>query len=66
LLTLIERKLSGAEKQTLESADIVFHQTEYERLRNVLQAEYENSSLPEEPSEKPALNDLLIRLITAK
>jgi uncharacterized protein len=59
---LIDRKLSGAEKQTLESADIAFHQTEYERLRIVLQTEYENSKLPEEPSGKAALNDLLIRL----
>jgi uncharacterized protein len=63
---LISRKLSGAEKQTLESADIAFHQTEYERLRSVLQTEYENSNLPEEPSGKSALNDLLIRLRTAK
>ncbi len=59
---LIERKLSGAEKQTLESADIKFHQTEYERLRIVLQTEYENSRLPEETSGKSALNDLLIRI----
>lgn len=59
---LIERKLSGAEKQTLESADIGFHQKEYERLRIVLQTEYENSRLPEESSGKSALNDLLIRL----
>jgi uncharacterized protein len=62
---LIERKLSGAEKQTLESADIEFHQKEYERLRIVLQTEYENSRLPEEPSGKSALNNLLIRLRTA-
>lgn len=59
---LISRKLSGTEKQTLESADIEFHQKEYERLRSVLQTEFENSRLPEEPSGKPALNNLLIRL----
>ncbi len=63
---LIERKLSGAEKQKLESADIEFHKTEYERLRIILQTEYENSRLPEEPSGKSGLNDLLIRLRTAK
>jgi uncharacterized protein len=63
---LIERKLSGAEKQTLESADIEFHQKEYERLRNVLQSEYEISRLPKESGGKASLNDLLIRLRTAK
>jgi uncharacterized protein len=59
---LISRKLYGAEKQTLESADMEFHKKEYERLRNVLQSQYENSKLPEESGGKPALNDLLIRL----
>ncbi len=63
---LISRKLSGAEKQKLESADIAFHQKEYERLRIVLQTEYENSQLPEESTGKSALNDLLIRIRTTK
>ncbi len=63
---LIERKLSGAEKQILESADIEFHQKEYELLRIVLQTEHENSRLREETSGKSALSDLLIRLRTAK
>jgi len=59
---LVARKLEGAEKSTLEDADISFHQQEYERLRGELEAAYQASVLPEIPSGKAALNDLLIRL----
>jgi len=59
---LVVRKLEGAEKSTLEDADILFHQQEYERLRGELEAAYQASVLPETPSGKAALNDLLIRL----
>jgi predicted nucleotidyltransferase len=59
---LIERKVSGTEKGTLEQADLGFHEQEYERLRTELERAYEKSSLPENPDGAGALNDLLIRL----
>ncbi|MBD1836929.1 nucleotidyltransferase domain-containing protein [Coleofasciculus sp. FACHB-501] len=59
---LIERKLAGAEKSVLEDADIAFHQREFERLRGELEKASQSSHLPESPSSKDALNDLLVRL----
>ncbi|MEW5857322.1 MAG: nucleotidyltransferase domain-containing protein [Cyanobacteriota bacterium] len=59
---LIERKLAGAEKSILEDADIAFHQREFERLRGELEEASQSSHLPESPSSKDALNDLLVRL----
>jgi uncharacterized protein len=59
---LIARKLSGPEKSTLDDNDINFYQQEYERLRRVLEAEFQKSQLPEAPSARATLNDLLIRL----
>ena len=41
---------------------MAFHRREYERLRGELEARYQASSLPEAPSARPALNDLLVRL----
>lgn len=58
---LVAQKLKG-EKSTLTEADLAFHQGEYERLRQELQTAFEKSSLPENSSAKPQLNDLLIRL----
>ncbi len=60
---LVARKLAGPEKSTLDDADVLFHQAEYERLRGELQAAHEVSQLPEAPSEetKAALNDLLVK-----
>jgi uncharacterized protein len=59
---LIARKLAGPEQSLLADADFDFHRREYDRLLAVLNDAYEKSSLPEVPSAKPALNDLLIRL----
>lgn len=59
---LISRKLAGVEKSVLEDADMAFHQREYDRLRGELEEAYQASSLPEAPSAKAALNDLLVRL----
>ena len=59
---LIECKLQGAEKSVLAAADLAFHQGEYERLRGELESAFQASSLPEVPSCKAALNDLLVRL----
>jgi uncharacterized protein len=59
---LIARKLAGPEKSALDDADLAFHRTEYERLRGELAAAFQASALPEAPSARPALNDLLVRL----
>lgn len=59
---LIERKISGSEKGTLDQADLSFHEQEYERLRAELQKAFEQSNLPEQPSGAAALNDLLVRV----
>lgn len=59
---LVARKLQGAEKSTLNNTDYESHYREYNRLRVELQAAFEGSSLPETPSAKPALHDLLLRL----
>jgi predicted nucleotidyltransferase len=59
---LIARKLEGLEKSILEEEDISFYQDEYERLRRMLEQAYEASTLPEIPSGRDGLSDLLIRL----
>lgn len=62
IVDLIERKLSGPEKSTLEDIDVEFYQHEYLRLKNELEQAYQSSKLPEVPGGKSAINDLLIRL----
>ncbi|WP_184303952.1 nucleotidyltransferase domain-containing protein [Aporhodopirellula rubra] len=59
---LIAMKLEGPEKGTLESADLAFHESEYARLTGELESAYAASPLPEMPSSRDALNDLLVRL----
>lgn len=59
---LIAQKLAGAEKSLLTDADVAFHQGEYNRLQTQLEEAYQASILPEAPSAKDALNDLLVRL----
>ena len=59
---LIQRKLAGPEQSVLDDADLAFHASEYQRLRDVLELEAERTTLPDMPSAKPALNDLLLRL----
>jgi hypothetical protein len=59
---LIARKLAGPEQSVLDDSDLEFHQREYERLLGDLEASYQASSLPESPSARLALNDLLMRL----
>ena len=59
---LIEQKLVGPEKGKLPEADMSFHRQEYERLVRELETASEKSELPETPSGKAALNDLLIRM----
>jgi predicted nucleotidyltransferase len=61
---LIARKLAGPEKAKLETADLTFHEAEYQRLRGELQAAHDVTHLPELPAEatRAALNDLLVRV----
>jgi predicted nucleotidyltransferase len=59
---LIAAKLTNVEKSVLPDADLTFHQQEYNRLRDRLQVTSQASQLPEAPTAKAALNDLLIRL----
>ena len=58
---LIARKLAGPEKSVLEAADLSFHQAEFERLTQTLEQAMLDSQLPESPSGKAQLNDLLVR-----
>lgn len=59
---LIEIKRNGVEKGELEAADVEFYRREYERLLRELECSYQQSRLPEAPSSRAALNDLLVRL----
>lgn len=59
---LVARKLSGAEKSTLDDADGDFHRREYERLVGELEQAQRDTQLPEAPSARAALDDLLVRL----
>lgn len=59
---LIASKLAGAEKAVVPDINMRFHQQEYERLCSELNEASQNSSLPETPSCKNELNDLLIRV----
>jgi len=59
---LVARKLAGPEKATLEDSDFAFHRAEYERLLVELKTAHEKSQLPEGPTARNALNDLLVRL----
>ena len=59
---LIHRKQTGAEKGVLDAADMDFYRTEYERLTKELERTHEESHLPEMPTGRAALSDLLVRL----
>jgi hypothetical protein len=59
---LIARKLAGPEMSVLDDSDIEFHRREYERLQGELEQAHCISSLPDAPTARRALNDLLVRL----
>jgi hypothetical protein len=54
--------MAGPEQSVLGNADLEFHRREYERLRSELETSSQRSRLPEGPSARPALNDLLVKL----
>jgi hypothetical protein len=59
---LIARKVSGPETCVLEEADVMLYEREYDRLQRGLAEAHHARALPDVPSAKPALNDLLVRL----
>jgi predicted nucleotidyltransferase len=59
---LVARKLAGPEQSTLDASDLSFHEADYARLRADLERAYEASTLPEGPSARNELNELLVRL----
>ncbi|MDY7227660.1 nucleotidyltransferase domain-containing protein [Hyalangium rubrum] len=59
---LVERKLSGPEKGTLPEGDFAFHEREFQRLRGELERARDACTLPEAPSGRAGLHDLLVRL----
>jgi predicted nucleotidyltransferase len=59
---LIARKVAGPEHSGLDKDDVAFHLREYERLQVELEDSARVSSLPEAPTARAALHDLLVRL----
>lgn len=59
---LIKKKLETTENQTLSDSDLEFYRKEYLRLRSEVEEASRLSSLPEAPTARPALNDLLKRI----
>ena len=60
---LIAQKRSGLEKDGLIGGHgLDFYTREYHKLEDLLKAEAERSALPLDPTGRPALNDLLLRL----
>ncbi|MBZ0185299.1 MAG: nucleotidyltransferase domain-containing protein [Candidatus Obscuribacterales bacterium] len=59
---LIERKLANTEDHRLADLDIEFHQSEFNRLCLELENAFGVSKLPNIPSARPALDELLVRV----
>ena len=59
---LTDRKITGGEKGTMAAPDVDFHRREYERLVVQLESSSAESTLPDAPSSREALNDLLVRV----
>jgi predicted nucleotidyltransferase len=59
---LVARKTQGQEQGTLTDHDVEFYSSEYLRLRSELELSSERSILPESPSCKQELSDLLVRI----
>lgn len=62
---LIACKQQGPEKSTLEFADLEFHERQFKELVSTLESESGKSTLPDNPSGRDAINDLLVRLRTS-
>lgn len=62
IAALVDLKVTAGERHSLDSADLEFHRKEFERLRSELEDAMKVSSLPETPTAKADLDDLLKRL----
>ena len=58
---LVDRKRQGAEKMTLDAAELAHHDRLLDGLEAELHAAHAASALPEEPTTTAALDDLVIR-----
>jgi len=59
---LVARKTEGSERCRLTTTDLAFHEAEYHRLAAALEQAGRDSTLPEFPTAKDAMNDLLLRV----
>jgi predicted nucleotidyltransferase len=59
---LMARKLEGTEQQTLANDELSFYEREFQALKERLVYEASVTSLPDTPTAKAALNDILIRV----
>lgn len=59
---LMAQKQQECEKATLTGVDLAFHEGECDRLSTELKVASERSHLPDGPTAKAALNDLLVRI----
>jgi hypothetical protein len=59
---LVARKVGGSEKNALSDDDFTFHKKQVEELQGVLEDVAFTSRLPQEPTVRGALNDLLLRI----
>lgn len=59
---LIAKKQFTKEQVTLDSSDLKFYESEFQRLLALLETSGATTDLPESPSARPALDDLLKRV----
>lgn len=59
---LIAYKRTESEKNILKETNLAYHKQEYKRLQNELEIAFQDSHLPELPSAKSELNDLLLHV----
>ncbi len=59
---LVALKAEGGEKAALAPGDLARHEAEVERARLAFEEAAAGSTLPEQPTARPALHDLLVRL----
>ncbi len=59
---LVARKTQGEEQSTLTGEDLTFHEQERTRLEALLTEESKRSTLPEAPTARDALSELLVRV----
>lgn len=63
---LVDQKVRASERSQLKVPEFTFHRGEYDRLTALLASEAAKSSLPDEPTCREAMNDLLVRVRLSK